>query len=46
MTRRMTLIVLALVGLMVLVVTVAPPDTGVPRAALQRPHAGAAPGAR
>jgi hypothetical protein len=29
MTRRMTLIVLALIGLMVLVVTVAPPDPGV-----------------
>jgi len=29
MTRRMTLLVLALLGLMVLVVTVAPPDTGV-----------------
>jgi hypothetical protein len=29
MTRRMTLVVLALVGLMVLVVTVSPPDRGV-----------------
>jgi plastocyanin len=29
MTRRMTLIVLALVGSMVLVITVAPPDSGV-----------------
>jgi hypothetical protein len=29
MTRRMTLLVLALLGLMVLVVTVSPPDSGV-----------------
>ena len=44
MTRRMTLLVLALVGLMVLVVTVAPPKTAV--AERFSGHAGAAPGAR
>jgi hypothetical protein len=33
MTRRMTLIVLALVGSMVLVITVAPPDSGVRKGA-------------
>src|SRR5690349_20908237 len=37
MTRRMTLLVLALVGLMVLVVTVSPPDTGVRGGAQETP---------
>jgi hypothetical protein len=43
MTRRMTLVVLALVGVMVLVVTISPPDRGVRTPSGSAPSATAAP---
>src|SRR5689334_4172721 len=45
MTRRMTVIVLALVGLMVFVVTLAPPNGSTPRGSGERPSATSSPAA-